>query len=312
MVSIGIDIGGGDHAPQAALEGCQIALPDLGEDSLVLIGPKSATENELAEELLSHKNCEFFEAPDLIGMDKNPVQMLLENPRSALSVGMKLMAEKRLHGFASAGNSGALMVAAVHILKNIEGVSRPCAVASFPKMNGGKNVILDVGINAEAKPELLAQFGQLGKIYSQVLYKKENPKIALLNTGTEAGKGSILYQKTYELLRDSDLNFMGNIEGRDLFDTEADVTVCDGFVGNIVLKQAEGFYQLLKTSGLQNDYFDTFDYEKYGGTPILGVQGNVLLGHGASGPIAFSNMILQTRKTARFQLSEQIQKAFQH
>ena len=191
------------------------------------------------------------------------------------------------------------MVGAMHALKPIEGILRPCVASAFPLPDGAKNVLLDVGINVDCKPEMLLQFARLGEVYAREVLGVNKARIGLLNTGSEKSKGSLLYQKAHELLAaEPGLNFIGNIEPRDFFDGNVDVTVCDGFTGNIVLKQTEGFYKLLEQRKVKDDYLSSFNYEQYGGTPVLGVNGNVLLGHGVSSSKAISNMILASEKVA--------------
>ncbi len=304
---------GGDHAPVATLEGSLDSLSQLSKDTrLHLIGNEESINSLLQERGLElPANGVIVDAPDSIGMGEHPIKALQSKPQSSLNIGFRMLASGQLDGFASAGNSGAMMVAALNFLKPIEGVSRPCVISAFPKLDGSYNILVDVGINVDAKPEMLVQFARLGATYSRVVYGIENPRVGLLNTGAEAGKGSLLYQKAHELLSNTkELTFTGNIEARDFYEGDADVTVCDGFTGNVFLKQAEGFYQLLKHRNIVDPFLEKFNYELYGGTPILGVNGNVVLGHGVSGKVAISNMILATEKIAQSQLSEHIIKAF--
>lgn len=304
---------GGDLAPIATLEGSLNCLSHLQDDTeLHLIGNASAIEDFLKQRGVSlPENCKIVDAPEVIEMGEHPVKALQSKPKASLNVGFGLMAKGQLDGFASAGNSGAVMVAALNILKPIEGVSRPCVISAFPQLDGSFNILTDAGINVDTKPEMFVQFARLGATYSRIVFNIENPRIGLLNTGEEPGKGSLIYQRAYELLNNSkELTFVGNLEARDFFDGKADVTVCDGFTGNIVLKQTEGFYQLLKHRNIEDPFLDKFNYELYGGTPILGVRGNVVLGHGVSSAKAIENMILSTEKIARARLAEHITKAF--
>jgi glycerol-3-phosphate acyltransferase PlsX len=197
-------------------------------------------------------------------------------------------------------------------VKAVPGVIRPCITGILPKENGGFGVILDVGTNADCKPDVLYQFGILGSLFAKEVYKIQNPKVGLLNIGEEAEKGNLVSQAAYNLMKDSkDFNFIGNIEGRDLFGDAADVIVCEGFVGNVVLKSAEAFYKLIKTRKRSDDYFDRFNYELYGGTPVLGINSNVLIGHGISSAIAFKNMLLLARDISEAKLDEKIKTVFQ-
>ncbi len=313
MINIGIDIMGGDLAPIATLEGGISSLLELQEDTkLHLIGAGDKIQQWLGERSINlPENCVIVDAPQAIEMGEHPVKALQSKPQSSLNIGFALLAAGKLDGFASAGNSGAVMVAAMNALKLIDGVSRPCVIGVFPQLNGGFNILVDVGINVDAKPELLLQFAKLGATYATVVHGIDNPRVGLLNTGAEPGKGSLLYQKAHELLSNSkELTFTGNVEARDFYDGTVDVTVCDGFTGNVFLKQAEGFYQLISHRKIEDPFLEKFNYELYGGTPILGVRGNVVLGHGVSSPKAILNMILATEKIAKAKLSEHITKAF--
>lgn len=313
MTNIGIDIMGGDKAPKVTLEGSAKALPDLGEDTrLYLIGPEQIINDFLESNGLAGNNrLVVVDAQEAIGMHEHPVKALQQKRNSSLAVGFGLLAHQKIQGFASAGNSGAVMVGAINALKPIEGVMRPCVVSAFPQKGDGHNILVDVGINVDAKPEMLLQFAKLGEVYSRLVYGVEKPRIALLNTGEEEGKGSLLYQKAFEILKNSkDITFVGNLEARDFYENRADVTVCDGFTGNVFLKQAEAFYNLLQYRDVKDPFLDKFNYERYGGTPILGVNGNVILGHGVSGSTAIANMILATEKVAQARLSENITKVF--
>jgi glycerol-3-phosphate acyltransferase PlsX len=181
----------------------------------------------------------------------------------------------------------------------------------LPKEDGGVGLILDVGTNADCKPDVLYQFGMLGSILAKSVYKIDNPKVGLLNIGEEAEKGNLVSQAAHALMKDSThFNFIGNVEGRDLFSKSVDVIVCDGFTGNVVLKEAEAFYSLIKRRGRSDEFFDRFNYENYGGTPILGVNSNVLIGHGISNAIAIKNMLLLSKDVILARLPEKIKEAF--
>jgi glycerol-3-phosphate acyltransferase PlsX len=182
----------------------------------------------------------------------------------------------------------------------------------MPKQNGGFGILLDVGTNADCKPDVLYQFGILGSILAKEIYKINDPKVALLNIGEEPEKGNLVSQATHALMRDSkDFNFVGNVEGGDIFKDKADVVVCEGFVGNVILKMAETFYGMTKKLNLRHEYFDKFNYELYGGTPILGINSNVIICHGISSPLAFKNSLLLAKDLVEVKLTEKIQKTFQ-
>ena len=173
-------------------------------------------------------------------------------------------------------------------------------------------MILDVGINADCKPDVLVQFAVLGSILAEYVYGIKNPKVGLLNIGEESEKGNLVAQAAHALMRESkDFNFIGNVEGRDVFNDKADVIVCDGFTGNIVLKQEEAFYELIQRRGIKDEYFERFNYEIYGGTPVLGINSTVMIGHGISTDIAVKNMIVLTKSVVEAKLSEKIKNVFQ-
>jgi len=309
MVNIAVDILGGDFAPQAVLDGVESVTPHLHNDTILhLVGPAEIVNAFISKN--GSSKLKWIQAEDAIGMDEHPVKALQQKKDSTLSVGFTQMAQGKLDAFASAGNSGAVMVGALNFLKPVQDITRPCVLSSFPRVAGGVNTLLDVGINVDAKPEQLVEFARLGTIYAREVLGVENHRVALLNSGGEAGKGSLLYQKAYTLLNDAkEITFAGNLEPRDFYHTDIDVTVCDGFVGNIFLKQAEGFYKIISERKIKDGYLDKFNYEEYGGSPVLGVNGNVILGHGVSGPQAIHNMILTTEKVAQAKLARKIKKA---
>jgi phosphate acyltransferase len=204
-----------------------------------------------------------------------------------------------------------MLVGAMFTVKAIPGVIRPCITGILPKESGGYGIILDVGTNADCKPDVLYQFGVLGSICAKEIYKISNPKVALLNIGEEPEKGNLVSQAAYNLMKDTkDFNFVGNVEGNDLFSDKADVIVCEGFVGNVVLKNAEAFYKLCKSRKISDEYFDKFNYELYGGTPILGINSNVLISHGKSSPLAFKNVLVLAKDMVNAKLDEKIKQVF--
>jgi len=310
---IGLDVMGGDFAPSATIKGAVLAQQELANTAkLVLIGDESKIKAELVLENADSNNFEIVHAPDQIGMGEHPTKAFVKKPKSSISIGFHLLKEGLIDGFASAGNSGAMLVGAFYTIKSVTGVIRPSITSILPKENGGLGLLLDVGINADCKPDVLNQFAILGSLYAEHVHGILNPKVALLNIGEEEGKGNLITQAAYSLMKDSeDFNFVGNVEGRDLFNDSADVIVCDGFTGNIVLKQAEAFYALTQKRGLKDAYFDRFNYENYGGTPILGVNGTVMIGHGISNAKAIKNMLLHTAEVIDAKLSEKIKIAFQ-
>jgi glycerol-3-phosphate acyltransferase PlsX len=276
-----------------------------------LFGDELVIQKELASRAQSADLFEIIHAPEVITYHDHPTRALPKKPNSSIAVGFEKLAKGLIDVFASNGNTGAMLVGSMYKLNTIPGVIRPCITSTLPTINGGNSVLLDVGSNADCKSDVLYQFAVLGSVYAATVLEIENPKVALLNIGEEDSKGNLLSIATYKLLSETDeLNFIGNIEGRDIFTGVADVIVCDGFTGNIVLKEAEGIFTLMKKRGIQDAYFDRFNYENYGGTPILGVKGNAIIGHGISNDIAVKNMILHAHNVVSSELTEKINQAF--
>jgi glycerol-3-phosphate acyltransferase PlsX len=295
MTKLGIDLMGGDQAPSAVLKGLDLVWPHLKVGtSIVLYG----TRESLAQ-VPEHQHLEKVVCSDFIAMDEHPVKALQQKKDSTLVRAFADAASQKISAVASAGHSGAIMVASMQFLGLVDGISRPVVISVFPKLNDKPLVVLDVGINVDCKPEQFLEFAKIGSLYAEKVLGVSQPKIALLNSGTEKTKGNLLYQKAHALLADySAINWMGNLETRDLFDNEADVLLCDGFTGNIVLKQAEAFFSLSQKLGLKHPFLQQLNYENHGGSPILGIKGNVILAHGASGPVAIKNMILSAESIA--------------
>lgn len=311
-MKIGIDILGGDFAPDANISGAILAQKELPQDAtLVLIGDREQILSGLLSRGANPEEFEIVHAPDVITMHDHPTRALPQKPNSSIAVGFDMLASKALSVFASTGNTGAMLVGSIYKINTIPGIIRPCITSVLPTIDGGNSILLDVGSNADCKADVLYQFAILGSIYSKSVYGIERPKIGLLNIGEEETKGNLLTVATYKLLKESDeVNFVGNIEGRDIFSGKADVIVCDGFTGNVVLKEAEGIYTLMKKRGIKDEYFDRFNYENYGGTPILGVKGNAIIGHGISNDKAVKSMIMHSYEVARSGLATKVNEAF--
>ena len=285
-MNIGIDMMGGDYAPLEAARGIQLYLSGHNiPANLVLIGDKIQVEKILAElgvplnniEVV-HKvpvaNIKTVHAEQVIGMHEHPTKTLREKPKSSIAIGFQLLASGKMDAFISAGNTGAMLVGALFSIKALDGVIRPTISSIIPKANGGTGLLLDVGLNADCKPEQLNQFAIMGSVYAQLILGIENPKVGLINVGEEEGKGNLLAQSTYPLLKENKhINFIGNIEG------------------HIILKMAESLYEISHTKKVKEEYFERFNFENYGGTPVLGVAKPVIIGHGISGAKAFMNMI---------------------
>ena len=303
---------GGDNSPDATLNGAYLASQYLGkEETIVLVGNEKLAKSWFKSNNIDTSVFEFIHADDVISMNEHATKALRKKPNNSISVGFNALKNKEIDVFSSAGNSGAMLVGSMFSIGPIKGVIRPSITSVLPKKNGGVGLILDVGVNADCKPDVLFQFAILGSLFAENVYNIQKPKVGLLNIGEEKGKGNLLTQSAFQLLEDNDdINFVGNVEGRDLFNDKADVIVCDGFTGNVVLKLAESFYSLINQKNIKDDYFDRFNYEIYGGTPVLGVDGNVLIGHGISNANAIKNMILLGKDLINSNLNSKIKKAF--
>ena len=305
---IGIDIMGGDYAPQKTVHGAILAFNELPSDTeIVLFGGKNEILSELKHHNVSQNNFEIIDCKDVISMGEHPIKAFKSKPNSSIAKGFEYLSKELIDGFASAGNTGAMFVGGYYSVKAIPGILRPAISSLIPREDGGVTVLLDVGANADCKPDVLYQFGILGSLFSEHVCGIKKPKVSLLNLGEEKTKGNMLSQASYSIMENNpDYNFIGNIEGRDIFDSETDVIVCDGFTGNIVLKEAEGIYSIMERRGLFDEYFKRFNYENYGGTPILGLNKTVIVGHGISNEIAIKNMITLTKNVVGAELTSKI------
>lgn len=308
---IGLDVSGGDFAPKSTLEGFALIAPELLDgDCIVLFGDEKEIRQGVDSMHLLSGKAEIVHTTEIITMSDKPIVAFQHKRDSGIVKGFEYLKNGKIDALASAGNSGAMMVGAVHITNTIPGVIRPSSVVMIPRLDGKNNIILDVGTNPDAKADVLYQYGFLGSLYSKFVLGVENPKVGLLNIGEEEKKGNLLVQAVYQMMKDTtDFNFIGNVEGRDLFNDKADVIICDGFTGNIVIKQIQAMYRIMEKRGLLDDYFSRFNYELYGGSPILGVNGNVVIGHGISSALAIKNMLMLARDLAKAQLTEKINDA---
>lgn len=310
---IGIDMMGGDFAPLETALGAMEAYKEIGNDcTIVLIGDKDQIMPVFTKHGFDPSGMEFIHTNEVIGMAENPTKSFNQKPNSSLVLGFTLLKQGKLDAFASAGNTGAMLVGSMLTIKPVPGILRPSIATIVPKLNGGIGVLLDVGVNADCKPEMLQQFGLLGSLLAEHVYHINKPKVVLMNIGEEDEKGNLLSQAAHPLLKATrEINFIGNVEGRDLFNDKADVIVCDGFTGNIILKLAESFYSILRKRNIHDEYFDRFNFENYGGTPILGINANVIIAHGISKAKAIKNMIILSREVAEVKLCEKISQALQ-
>jgi len=311
-MKIALDAMGGDFAPQAAVAGALLAAEQLaGRASIVLIGQEDAVRPLLQAAGPAGAALEFISATQIIDMGEHPAKAFQQKQDSSIAVGYKMLLAGEVDAFCSAGNTGAMLVGAMLTVKAVPGVIRP-AIANFvPKLAGHFGILLDVGANAECKPEMLEQFGELGFLYARYVLGIEQPKVGLVNLGEEEGKGTPITQTAYQLLKvNPRIHFVGNVEGRDMFNDRADVVVCDGFTGNILLKMAESIYDMMELKHIHDPFFDKFNYEAVGGSPILGINDNAIIGHGRSTPLAIGNMLVQGFNMADSGIVDQIKATF--
>lgn len=310
---IGIDIMGGDFAPRATTLGAILAQKALPSDvNLVLYGRENEINAQLIEAGENPADYQIVDCGEVIEMHDHPAKSFAAKPDSSIVKGFAHLIAGHIQAFSSAGSTGAMMVGAMMAIQPIPGVIRPTITAVFPTLSGGNCILLDVGLNADVKPEVMYQYGILGSMYASHLYGIENARVALLNIGSEETKGNIFTKTCHELFKGSpDFNFTGNIEPDELLLGHADVVVTDGFTGNIVLKQAEGFYKAIRKRAIKDEYFERFNYENYGGTPVLGINAPVCIGHGISNDIAIKNMILHSYEVAKSNLSSHLSEIFE-
>jgi glycerol-3-phosphate acyltransferase PlsX len=309
---IGLDVMGGDYAPDAVIEGAVDSIKHLSkEEKLVLIGNEHVILSKLNELSAEPSLFEIVNTTQVIEMADHPAKAFSQKKNSSIAVGYGMLKSGMINGFCSAGNTGAMLVGASYTVNVIPGVFRPALVTLVPSVSGKSSVILDVGLNPDCKPDVLLQYGLLGSLYAQYVLEINNPTVGLLNIGKEESKGTPAVKAAYELMKEHPgYNFAGNIEGNQLFTGEmTDVIVCDGFVGNVVLKQAEAFHTIYKLRNLKDEFFDRLDFESIGGTPIVGINANVVIGHGISQRKAIMNMILQTRDVVHADLAARIKDA---
>ena len=316
MSKIAIDVMSGDHAPVEIIKGCVEASKET-DALLILVGKQDIITKELAKYTYPSGQIEILNAEDVITMEDSPVMAIRRKKDSSMVVALNLLKDKKAHACVSAGNTGALLAGGTFIVGRIKGVERP-ALASLIPVDGGFSLLMDCGANVDAKASYLMQFSQMGHVYMKELKGIEKPSIGLINIGVEEEKGNALVKETYGLLKESDLNFVGNIEARDISAGQADILICDGFVGNVVLKQMEGFglwvFKLLKEELTKNwvrklgamiimpalkSLNKKFDYAEQGGAPLLGLNGLVLKTHGSAKAKQIKHTILQAATLAK-------------
>ncbi len=313
-MKIALDVMGGDFAPGTTVAGAILARQELPENiELVLIGDKGKIVDIANEKGFDPSSFEIIHTTEVIEMGEHPSKAFSQKQDSSIVKGFGLLKSGQVDAFASVGNTGAMMAGSMFIIKSIPGIIRPTISAAIPSLTGGSTLLLDVGINPDCRPDVLYQYGIIGSLYSKYIFNIETPRVGLLNIGAEEEKGNLLTKSTHDLMKGSnDFYFAGNIEGNDLFNNEkADVIVCDGFVGNVILKEAEAFYNMLKLKKVEGEFFERFNFVNYGGTPILGINKPVFIGHGISNAIAIKNMIVNSKVFIEAKLTEKFKEVFE-
>jgi len=325
MTTIAVDAMGGDHAPRAEVEGALLAVRELGV-RVILVGVEATVRQELNRHRHRGMPIEIVNATEIITMTDSPSQAFRRKKDSSLHVATKLVRDGKADALVTAGNTGAAMTVARFILGTLPSVDRPALAAAFPNMREKVTIILDVGANVDSKPLQIEQFAVMGEIYYRAIWGVKKPRVALLSIGEEEMKGNELTREAAALLKQTALNFVGNVEGRDVFRGNVDVIVCDGFIGNVALKISEGLVEhiggmlkkAIKSSltsqlgyALSKSAFDSFrkrtDYSEYGGAPLLGVRGITVIGHGRSNPNAIKNAIRVANELCRSRVNEKIE-----
>lgn len=320
-VWVALDAMGGDNAPGQIVQGGVEAARELGL-GVLLVGPEARLREELARHATAGLDLEIVHADQVIGMDEHPAEAVRAKRRNSMTVALEQVRDKRAVAAVSAGNSGAMLAASLFTLRRIPGVDRPALGGIFPAAGGRRTLVLDIGANTDSRPTYLVQFALMGAIYLEQVFDVSNPRVGLLANGEEETKGDQLVQEAHALLEavagPAGLNFIGNVEGRDINAGTVDVVVCDGFVGNVVLKVSEGLSKMLLDTirgaiksnpltlvggAIAQPAFakvrKTFDYEEYGGVPLLGVNGVSIISHGRSGPKAIKSAIRVARQAAQ-------------
>lgn len=311
-MNIGLDMMGGDFAPLEAVKGAAEFLKNAPDGiQLTFIGDEAQVKAQLANHPIATANYSIVHAATVIGMNEHPTKALKEKQDSSIAIGFQLLASGRIDAFISAGNTGAMMVGSLFSIKAIGGVIRPTIGAYLPREDGTLGLLVDAGLNADCKPENLNQFAILGSLYARHILNFDNPRVGLINLGEEEGKGNILTLATYPLLKqNSQVNFIGNVEGRDILTNKADVFVCNGYTGNVILKLAESVYDIARRRNIDDEHFNRFNFEQYGGVPVLGVSKPVIIGHGISHAMAFKNMISIAQRMLETDLLGKMQDSF--
>jgi glycerol-3-phosphate acyltransferase PlsX len=324
-MKIALDAMGGDYAPSEIVKGAIEALPEI-KSTIVLVGNKTLIDKELNKYKFDNHRIEIVHAEQVIEMHEHPAFAVKEKEDSSIVKSIKLIKEEKVDGVVSAGNTGAVMSSALLYLGRLKGIKRPAITTVLPTINNTPTIMLDIGANVDCKKEYLVQFALMGKIYMESIFGIENPKIALLNIGEEEGKGNQLVQETYSLLKNNPyFNFYGNVEGKDLFKGIVNTIICDGFVGNIAIKTAEGVAETLFeliSKELKSSWWSiilalllkpkfrnvkkSMDYSEFGGAPLLGINGNVIISHGRSKSKAIKNALKLAERVINLKINDKI------
>jgi glycerol-3-phosphate acyltransferase PlsX len=325
MITIAMDAMGGDHAPRAEAEGAVLAARELGV-RVLLVGIEASVRQELNRHRHENLPIEIVNADEVITMTDSPSHAFRRKKGSSLHVAAQLVRDGKAEALVTAGNTGAAMTVARFVIGTLPSVDRPALAAAFPNMKEKVSIVLDVGANVDSKPEQLEQFAVMGEIYYRAIWGTKRPRVALLSIGEEETKGNELTREAANRLKQTSLNFVGNVEGRDVFRGNVDVIVCDGFIGNVALKLSEGVVEqigsmlkkAIKSSlssqlgyALSKRAFDSLrkstDYSEYGGAPLLGVRGITIIGHGRSNANAIKNAIRVAAELCRAGVNEKIE-----
>jgi len=323
-VKIAVDAMGGDQAPETIVQGSVEAVRELNV-SVILVGDERALHKELAKTGPAESQITVKHCTEAALMDESPIEVLRHKKDASVRVAFNLVKSGEADAAVSAGNSGATLAVATVVLGRMNGVERPGVASILPSVRG-QLIIIDVGVNVDCKPSFLLQFGVMAHAYAQAILKIEEPRLALLSIGEEDSKGNLLVRQTHDLFKKSSLNFIGNIEGRDLYSDQADIVVCDGFVGNVVLKLSEGLTEIIAgmledelkhgpwppvdvmiLRKLLNRFHKKVDYAEFGGAPLLGVRGIGIISHGRSSPKAIKNAIRTAAEFVRQKMPDRLQ-----
>ena len=308
-MNIGIDAMGGDYAPKECVNAIVNEANSDNCDSHFFVFGEPKALSEYAE-VLSHTNITVVHTGESISMGEHPIKAVSNKKESSINVGMHFLAEGKIDTFLGAGNTGAMMVSALYNVKGIPGIDRPALSSVLPQQSGVTGVLVDVGANSDVKPETLPKFAILGTEYAKAVYGIENPRVGLVNIGEEEEKGKVTTKTAFPMLKaQKGINFIGNVEGRDLFNDKVDVAVCDGFTGNVIVKTCEGFFYNLLKRGVEDDFLSKLNFQNYGGTPILGIRKSVIVGHGISNSKTFSNMIKLAKNVVESELISKIEQS---